>query len=78
MSVMESMGKKPPPRCSFTPEFTAETVELRRRGDRSVGQVAEDFDPTETAVRDWVKQVEVDAGARGGLTSGEREELAQR
>ncbi|MGC4950883.1 hypothetical protein ACLQ2N_32415 [Streptomyces sp. DT224] len=41
-----------------------------------VGQVAKDFELTETAVRDWVKQAEVDAGERNGLTSGEREELA--
>ncbi|MFJ9542759.1 transposase [Streptomyces sp. NPDC101225] len=38
---MESTGKKKPcPRGSFTPEFKAEIVELCRRGDRSVGQVA--------------------------------------
>jgi transposase len=47
--------KKPRPRRSFTPEFKAEIVELCRRGDRSVGQIAKDFDLTETAVRDWVK-----------------------
>jgi transposase len=47
MSIMESMGKKKPrPRQSFTPEFKAEIVELCRRGDRSVGQVAQDFDLT--------------------------------
>jgi len=39
--------------------------------------VARDFDLTETAVREWVKQAERDAGTRGdGLTSSEREELA--
>ena len=43
--------KKPRPRRSFTPEFKAEIVELCRRGDRSIGQVAKDFDLTETAVR---------------------------
>ena len=32
--------------------------------DRSVGQVARDFDLTETAVREWVKQAEWDAGTR--------------
>jgi transposase InsO family protein len=54
MSIMESMGKKKPrPRRSFTPEFKAEIVELCRRGDRSVGQIAKDFDLTETAVRLW-------------------------
>ena len=75
---MESMGRKRPrPRRSFTPEFKAEIVELCQRGDRSVGQVARDFDLTETAVREWVKQAERDAGTRvdGGLTSVERQEL---
>ena len=71
---MESMGKKKP-RRSFTPEFKAEIVALCRQGDRSVGQVAKDFDLTETAVRDWVQRAEVDAGERVGLTSSEREEL---
>ncbi|MGJ6969477.1 transposase [Streptosporangium sp. G11] len=71
------MGKKKPrPRRSFTREFKAEIVELCRRGDRSVGQVAADFDLTETAVRAWIRQAEVDNGDRDGLTSGEREELA--
>ncbi|MFB4294559.1 transposase [Nonomuraea sp. ATR24] len=71
------MGKKKPrPRRSFTPEFKAEIVELCQRGDRSVGQVAQDFDLTETAVRQWIRQAEVDAGHRDGLTSSEREELA--
>lgn len=77
---MESMGKKKPrPRRSFTPEFKAEIVELCQRGDRSIGQVARDFDLTETAVREWVRQAERDAGTRsdGGLTSAEREELNQ-
>ena len=75
---MESMGKKKPrPRRSFTAEFKAEIVELCQRGDRSIGQVARDFDLTETAVREWVRQAERDSGVRvdGGLTSAEREEL---
>ena len=53
-------------------------AELCQRGDRSIGQVARDFDLTETAVREWVRQAERDAGTRGdgGLTSQERQELA--
>jgi len=77
---METMArKKSRPRRSFTPEFKAEIVELCQRGDRSVGQVARDFDLTETAVREWVKQAERDAGTRhdGGLSTDERAELAQ-
>jgi transposase len=77
---MESMGRKRPrPRRSFTSEFKAEIVELCQRGDRSAGQVARDFDLTETAVREWVKQAGRDAGTRqdGGLTTEERRELAE-
>jgi transposase len=79
MFIMESMGKKKPrPRRSFTSEFKAEIVELCQRGDRSVGQVAKDFDLTETAVREWLKQAERDAGTRtDGLTTSEKDELAQ-
>lgn len=75
---METMGKKRPRRRrSFTPEFKAEIVDACRRGDRLVGQVARDFDLTETAVRAWVKQADVDAGRQDGMTTQEREELAQ-
>ena len=55
---MESMGKKPRRRRSFTPEFKAEIVQLCQQGDRSAGQVAMDFDLTEIAVREWVKQAD--------------------
>ena len=70
--------RKPRVRRSFTPEFKAEIVELCQRGDRSIGQVARDFDLTETAVREWVRQAERDSGTRsdGGLTGAERQELA--
>ena len=75
MGTMEK--KKPRQRRSFTPEFKAEIVELCRRGDRSIGQVARDFDLTETNVRTWVKQAEVDQGERPGLTTEERVELTK-
>jgi transposase-like protein len=51
---------------------------LCQRGDRTVRQVNQDFDLTETAVREWVKQAEPDTGTHSdGLTSDERDELAQ-
>jgi len=75
---METMERrKPRPRRSFTPEFKAEIVDHCRRGDRSVSQVARDFDLTETAVRTWVHQAAVDAGTKPGLSSEERQELAR-
>jgi transposase len=82
MSIMEVMErderKRPRARRSFTGEFKAEIVELCQRGDRSIGQVSWDFDLTETAVREWVRLAERDAGTRGdgGLTSQERQGAA--
>ncbi len=66
-------------RRSFSGEFKAEAVRLCRVGDRSVKQVAADLDLTETALRDWVKRADTDAGqgAPGALTSAEREELTR-
>lgn len=75
---METMAKKKPrPRRSFTPEFKADIVERCRVGDRSIGAVAKDFDLTETAVRAWVTQADIDNGARPGATTAERDELVQ-
>jgi transposase-like protein len=66
-------------RRSFTPEFKAEAVRVCRVGDRSVGQVAKELDLTETALRAWVKQAEIDDGngPKDALTSAERDELAE-
>ena len=65
------------PRRSFTTEFKAQTVELIRTSGKSVGQVCRDLDLTETAVRRWMAQADIDAGRRDGLTTAEREELTQ-
>ena len=64
-------------RRTFTAEFKAETVELIRSSQKSVGAVCRDLDLTETAVRRWVQQAEVDVGRRPGLTTAEREELTR-
>jgi transposase len=78
MPIMETMERtNRRPRRSFTAEFKADIVERCRKGDRSIGQVAKDFELTETAVRAWVKQAEVDSGERDGLATLERQELAQ-
>ena len=66
-------------RRTFTPEYKAEVVALVRKGGKSAGQIARDLGLTETSVRGWVRQADVDAGRGGGagaLTTSEREELA--
>lgn len=64
-------------RRKFTSEFKAEAARLCKLGDRSIGQVAADLDLTETALREWVKRADIDAGKGppGALTTVEREEL---
>jgi transposase-like protein len=66
-------------RRQFTPEFKAEAVRLCRAGDRSVTEVANDLDLTETALREWVKRADADAGhdSPETLSSGERDELRE-
>ena len=66
-------------RRSFNPDFKAEAVRLCKVGDRSIKQVAKDLDLTETALRDWVKRADIDAGKGPpeALTSAEREELSR-
>jgi transposase len=66
-------------RRAFTPEFKAEAVRLCRVGDRTIAQVAGDLDLTETALREWVKRADIDAGKGPpeALTTAEREELAK-
>jgi transposase-like protein len=68
MSPAKAQGRAPP---FVHPGVKAEIVELCQRRDRSAGQVAKDFDLTETAVREWAKQAEWDTRTRsdGGLTS---------
>jgi len=66
-------------RRSFTAEYKAEVVELVRKSGKSAGVISKELDLTETAVRSWVRQAEVDAGEgpAGALTTAEREELAR-
>src|ERR1700682_5089360 len=64
-------------RRSFTPEFKTHTVELVRTSGKSVGEICRDLDLTETAVRRWVAQADVDPGRRDALTTAEREELSR-
>src|SRR5437016_6953386 len=74
---MTSGTKERRPRRRFSKEFKAEVVELVRSSGQSVAAVARQMDLTESAVREWVRQADVDAGRRDGLTTTEREELAR-
>jgi len=57
-------------RRSFTKEFKAQAVRIVRESGKPVGTVARELDLTETALRSWVRQAEVDAsrGPAAALT----------
>ena len=63
-------------RRRFRAEQRADAVRMVREVG-NIAQVARDLDLTETALRRWVKQADIDegVGSDGALTSVEREEL---
>jgi len=65
------------PRRKFTVEQKAEAVRIVHQSGKSVNQVAKEMGLTESALRKWVKQAQIDTSgdAQGSLTSAERQEL---
>ncbi len=66
----------PRTRPPYPEEFRREAVELVRAG-RSIADVAESLGVSQQTLRNWSKQVEVDAGRRQGLSGDDKEELKQ-
>ena len=79
MSGMADGKKERRQRRNFTDEFKAQVVKRVVSGEKTAAQVARDLDLTESAVRLWVRQHQVDGGKGppGALTTAEREELAR-
>ena len=68
------MPKSKPP---YPPDFRARIVELARSG-RTVRSLAREFNVTDTTIRSWVRQTDLDTGRRGdGLTTEEKQELTR-
>ena len=65
------MPKTPP----YSEQFRRQAVQLLRRGDRSIPQLARELGCSPQSLRNWTRQIDVDDGTREGLTSDEREEL---
>ena len=65
----------PSTHAPYPPEFRQQMVELARSG-RSVEGLAREFEPSNGAIRKWVKRADLDEGRRSdGLTTEEHEEL---
>jgi transposase len=59
------------------PEFRRRAVELAREGGKPIAQVARDLGVSESGLRRWMAQADVDEGRKQGLTTAEREELSR-
>jgi transposase len=66
-------------RRASTLEFKEQAVRIVRESGKPIATVARELDLTETALRSWVRQAEIDAGrgTSGALTTEEREELGR-
>ena len=65
----------PRTRNPYAAEFREQIVALHRAG-RSIGELAQEFEPCAATIHGWVKQADRDDGRRVDiLSSDEREEL---
>ncbi|MDY7106806.1 MAG: transposase [Actinomycetota bacterium] len=74
---MEEKTPRRRTRRSFTPEFKADAVALVLDEGRTIADVARSLGIGETNLGNWVRQARIDRGERDGLSTTEREELAQ-
>ena len=59
------------------PEFRQRAVELARLREKPVARIAEDLGISDSCMRGWMKQADIDDGRRDGLASSERDELVE-
>lgn len=59
------------------PEFRRRAIDLARQPGASVARVAKDLGISESGLRRWMSQDDIDAGRKEGLSSDERAELVR-
>ncbi|MFP5488491.1 MAG: transposase [Acidimicrobiia bacterium] len=57
------------------PEFRQRAVELARLREKPVAEIARDLGISDSCLRNWIAQADMNDGARPGLTTDERAEL---
>ena len=70
---MSTMSYRKP----YPPEFRREAVALVRESGRPIRQIARELGVSYESLRHWLKQHEIDAGEREGLSTEERVELRE-
>ena len=64
----------PPP---HPPEFRRRAIELARERAKPIAQIAADIGISESCLRNWLAQADIDEGHKQGLTTAERDELVR-
>lgn len=66
-------------RRAFSADFKADAVRLVLEGGKTIAEVTQQFDLTESSLREWVKRAQADSGKStpDALTSSERAELVE-
>ena len=59
------------------PKFRRRAIDLARQPGASVAQVAKDLGISESGLRRWMAQDDIDSGRKEGLSTNEREELTK-
>jgi transposase len=58
-------------------EFRDDVVAVARKGEAPIAQVAHDFVISESCLRNWLRQADVEGGVRPGSTAAENTELRE-
>ena len=61
----------------YPAEFRQRAVELARLREKPGKQLATDLGTSDQTLHNWMKQADIDAGRRDGLTTEERAELVR-
>ena len=59
------------------PEFRRRAVDLVRLREKPVSQIAADLGISDSCLRGWVKQADIDDGVQDGATTAERAEIVE-
>lgn len=60
------------------PEFRQRAIELARSKEKPVAEIAEDLGISDSCLRGWMKQADIDEGrVAEGLSTAERDELVK-
>jgi transposase-like protein len=60
-----------------SPEFRQRAVELARLREKPIAQIARDLQISESCLRRWMDQADVNEGHKPGLSTDERAELVR-